>query len=301
MKLPPFEYHAPDSLDEVLAILAEHGGEAKIIAGGQSLVPLLAMRLARPGHVVDVNRVPELSGIDDHDGQMVFGTTARQRTAERSSLVGQRLPLLTDALHLVGHPAIRTRGTIGGSVAHADAAAEIPCVIAALDGSVVVRSARGARTIEAADWFRGHFTTAIEDDECAVEVRVPIPDPSSGYAFCEVARRHGDFALVGVAAVLTIDSAGLISDARIALMGVADVPYRARSAEDALVGVEPTIDAFTAAAQTAAGGLRPASDVHGSAAYRSHLASVTVRRALTIAAARALEMSERVGSQGASA
>ena len=287
MKLPRFEYHSPDTIDEVLALLAEHGDEAKVMAGGQSLVPLLAMRLARPTHVVDVNRVSGLSDIDGQNGEIAFGALVRERQAERSPVVAERLPLLAEALPFIGHAAIRTRGTIGGTVAHADASAEIPCVLAALNGSVVARSARGERTIAAADFFQGHFTTALEDDECVVEVRIPAADAAAGYAFQEVARRHGDFALVGVAAMLSLDGEGRIADSRVALMGVADVPHRARAAEAELVGAEPTAETFAAVAQTATADLTPGSDIHGSAAYRRHLAAVMVRRTLTTAAERA--------------
>jgi aerobic carbon-monoxide dehydrogenase medium subunit len=284
--MPRFEYNAPSTLDEVLALLTEHGDEGKILAGGQSLVPLLSMRLAQPTQVVDINGVAGLDTIADGD-VVTFGATVRERQAERSAVVRDRLPLLAEALPHIGHVAIRTRGTIGGTVAHADASAEIPCVVAALDGEVLVRSSRGDRVIGAADYFQGHFTTAMDDDECLVEVRVPAQDPTAGYAFREVARRHGDFALVGVATTIALGADGRIAESRIAIMGMADVPYRARAAEAALVGAEPTADTFTAAAQTAIADLHPASDVHGSAAYRSHLAAVTVRRALTTAGARA--------------
>ena len=227
--MPQFEYHAPDTIDEALALLAEHGDEAKVLAGGQSLIPLLAMRLARPTQVVDINDVAGLGAIEDRGDQIVFGATVRERAAERSGVVQSRLPLLAEALPFIGHAAIRTRGTIGGTVAHADASAEIPCVVTALDGEVLVRSASGERVVAAADFFQGHFTTALADEECVVEVRIPVPDPSAGFAFQEIARRHGDFALVGVAAMLTLDDGGRIADSRISLMGVADVPYRARA------------------------------------------------------------------------
>ena len=287
MKLPRFEYHSPDSIDEVLSLLAEHGDEAKVMAGGQSLVPLLAMRLARPTQVVDINRVGGLAAIDQRNGAIAFGALVRERAAERSPVVREQLPLLAEALPFIGHAAIRTRGTIGGTVAHADASAEVPCVLAALDGSVVARSTRRERTLPAADFCQGHFTTALDDDECVVEVRMPTADSSAGYAFREVARRHGDFALVGVAAMLSLASDGRIADSRIALMGVADVPHRAREAEAALVGAAPTAETFAAAAQAATADLTPGSDIHGSAAYRRHLAAVTVRRTLTTAAERA--------------
>jgi carbon-monoxide dehydrogenase medium subunit len=265
-------------------------------------VPLLAMRLARPAQVVDINRVGGLSAIDQQNGEVAFGALVRERAAERSSVVQDQLPLLAEALPFIGHAAIRTRGTIGGTVAHADASAEIPCVLAALDGSVVARSARSERTIAADDFFQGHFTTALDDDECVVEVRFPAANGSgangsgangsgangsAGYAFQEVARRHGDFALVGVAAMLALGADGRISDSRIALMGVADVPYRARAAEAELVGTEPSAETLAAVAQMATADLTPGSDIHGSAAYRRHLAAVTVRRTLTTAVERA--------------
>jgi len=287
LKLPQFEYHSPDTIDEVLALLAEHGDEAKVMAGGQSLVPLLAMRLARPAQVVDINGVGGMSEIDANGDGVAFGALVRERAAERSAVVRDQLPLLAEALPFIGHAAIRTRGTVGGTVAHADASAEIPCVLAALDGSVTARSTRGERTIAAADFFQGHFTTALDDDECVVEVRMPSMDPSTGYAFQELARRHGDFALVGVAATLALGDDGRIADSRIAVMGVSDVPHRARAAEAELVGAEPTAETFAAAAQTATADLTPGSDIHGSAAYRRHLAAVTVRRTLTTAAERA--------------
>jgi carbon-monoxide dehydrogenase medium subunit len=287
VKMPRFEYHAPDTLGEVLALLAEHGDEAKVLAGGQSLIPLMAMRMARPAQLVDVNGVADLATLDEEGDAIVFGATVRERAAERSALVRTRLPLLAEALPYIGHTAIRTRGTIGGSVAHADASAEIPCVLAALDAEVRARSVRGDRVIAASDFFQGHFTTALADDECVVAVRVPATDPAAGCAFHEIARRHGDFALVGVATTLSLDADGRIAHSRIALMGVAATPVRAHDAEAALKGAEPTEPTFAAAARTATAGLRPASDVHGSAAYRTHLATVAVRRALTTAAARA--------------
>jgi carbon-monoxide dehydrogenase medium subunit len=285
--MPRFEYHSPDTIDEVLSLLAEHGDEAKVLAGGQSLVPLLAMRLARPTQVIDINRVESLGTVAARGDQIGFGATVRERTAVRSSLVRTQAPLLAEALPFIGHAAIRTRGTIGGTVAHADASAEIPCVVAALDGEILVRSAGGERTIAAPDFFQGHFTTALADDECVVEVRLPVADPNAGFAFQEIARRHGDFALVGVAAMVSLDGDGAIADSRITIMGVADVPLRARDAEAALVGAAPTEETFAAAARTATADLRPATDVHGSAAYRTHLAEVTVRHTLTTASARA--------------
>jgi CO/xanthine dehydrogenase FAD-binding subunit len=287
LKMPPFEYHAPDTIDEVVALLAEHGDEAKVLAGGQSLLPLLAMRLARPAQVIDINRVSALGDIDERSDEIAFGAMVRERAAERSAAVHARLPLLAEALPFIGHVAIRNRGTIGGTLAHADASAEVPCVVAALDGEMLVRSTRGDRTIPAEEFFQGHFTTTMDDDECLVEVRMPASDPTTGVAFQEIARRHGDFALVGVGAMVSLDDAARISDCRITLMGVAAVPFRARAAEAALIGASPTADTLAAAAHAATADLEPATDVHGSAAYRAHLATVITRRALTTAAERA--------------
>jgi aerobic carbon-monoxide dehydrogenase medium subunit len=287
VKTPHFEYHAPRTVDEVLALLAEHGDEAKVLAGGQSLVPLLAMRLARPGHLVDVNEVGSLSGISSADGVVSFGATTRERTAESSALVAQRLPLLAEALPQIGHVSIRNRGTIGGSVAHADASAELPAVAVITGAEMVIRSARHQRVVAADQFFLGHFTTAIDDDELLTEVRVPEGPAGAGWAFREVTRRHGDFALVGVAAMVALNAAGQIAEARLCLFGVADRAIRAALAEASLAGAEPTTATFAAAAAEAVEDLEPASDVHGSSEFRRHLAGVTVRRALEAAAIKA--------------
>jgi carbon-monoxide dehydrogenase medium subunit len=287
MKPAPFDYSAPDSVEEVLALLAEHGDEAKIIAGGQSLMPMLAMRLARPAHLVDVTRVTALRGIEDRGGSVVFGATARERDAERSTLVAERLPVLAEALPHIGHVAIRNRGTIGGSIAHADASAELPAVAVVTEADLVVRGPAGERVVPAAEFFRGHFTTTLADEECLVEIRVPSADRDVGWSFQEVARRHGDFALVGAAAMVALNGGGTIGEARICLFGVGDRPLRAPAAETALVGADLTADTFAAAASDAVADLDPAADTHGSSAYRRHLAGVVVRRALTAAAERA--------------
>lgn len=287
MKTPHFEYHAPRTVEEVLALLAEHGDEAKVLAGGQSLVPLLAMRLARPGHLVDVNEVAGLAGISSVDGVVVFGATTRERQAESSPLVGERLPLLAEALPQIGHVSIRNRGTIGGSVAHADASAELPAVAMIMGAEMVVRSARQQRVLTADQFFLGHFTTALDDDELLTEVRVPVGPAGAGWAFQELARRSGDFALVGVAAMVALNAERRVDAARVCLFGVADRPVRATTAEASLAGAEPTIDNFAAAASEAVADLEPASDVHGSSDFRRHLARVTVRRALEAAAIKA--------------
>ncbi|MGH7856247.1 MAG: FAD binding domain-containing protein, partial [Candidatus Binatia bacterium] len=236
MKPAPFEYHSASSLDEAVALLARLGDEAKIIAGGQSLVPLLALRLARPAHLVDLNRIDALSKIDAADGGLVIGAMVRQRAAERSGLVRERCPLLAAALPRIGHPAIRNRGTVGGSLAHADPAAELPAVALALEAKLVARSARGERILPASEFFVGHFTTALEPDECLVEIRFPAWPDGAGCAFEEASRRDGDFAMVGVAALLRVASGGDVADARIALIGVGGTAVRAVDAEALLRG-----------------------------------------------------------------
>ncbi len=292
MKPPKFAYHAPATVEEALGLLAEHGDDAKVLAGGQSLMPLLSLRLARPEALIDLGGIASLSHIGVDDDVVTIGAMVTERDAERSDIVTRHLPLLAEALPHIGHVAIRNRGTVGGSIVHADAAAEIPAVMVALDASVTVVGPGGERTISAADLFQGHYTTAIEDDEILVDVRIPVTPPSTGSAFVEVARRHGDFALVGVAATVAIDG-GLASDCRITLSGVGDRPIRATEAEAALVGKALSDETIALAASAAVAGLHPSSDVHGSATYRKHLAGVLVARALTTAAARA------TASQGA--
>jgi carbon-monoxide dehydrogenase medium subunit len=287
MKAPRFEYHAPGSIEEALGLLAEHGEEAKVLAGGQSLVPLLAMRLARPAHVVDVNGIGSLERIEDRGDHVAFGAMVRERDAERSQVVLDRLPLMAEALPLIGHVAIRNRGTIGGSIAHADASAELPAVAVATGAEVLARSNRGDRVLPAGDFFLGHFATALADDECVVEVRVPVGPPGAGWSFMEVARRHGDFALVAVAAMVLMDGAGCVGESRISLVGVADRPVRAAKAEASLQGAVPSPQAFAAAADEATADLEPASDMHGTGSFRRKLAAVTLRRALAAAAGRA--------------
>jgi carbon-monoxide dehydrogenase medium subunit len=287
MKTAPFEYHAPRSVEEVVALLAEHGDEAKILAGGQSLMPLLAMRLSRPEHLIDINDVDSLAGISASADGLAIGALTRERDAERSSLVAERSSVLAEALPLIGHVTIRNRGTIGGSITHADASAELPAVAVVTGAELVLRSARGDRVVPAADFFDGHFTTTMEDDELLVEVRVPSGPAGAGWAFYEIVQRHGDFALVGVAAMVALDEDRRIRETRLCLIGVADRAVRAPVAEASLTGQMPTVDAFTAAAADAARDLAPASDMHGSAEFRRHLAGVAVRRALTTAAERA--------------
>ena len=288
MKLPPFDYEAPETVAAAVDLLAEHQDEASVLAGGQSLIPLLALRLARPAVLIDINGVQELSGLSAADGWLTVGAMTREYVAEESATVGDAVPLLAAALPLIGHEAIRNRGTIGGSLAHADPAAELPAVALALDAVFVVRGQRGERFIPAADWFEGYLTTARRPDELLVEVRFPTAGPGTGSSFLEIARRHGDFAMVGLATSLTLAD-GAISDARLAFAGLSDVPVRATAAEDLLVGGQPSDDLFAAAARLATAGLEPPSDLHGSAEYRKKVAAVLVRRGLRAAVGSASE------------
>ena len=256
MKLPPVDYEAPTTVSEAVALLAEHQDEASVLAGGQSLIPLLALRLARPAVLIDINGIDDLSGVSAANGWVAIGAMTREYVAEDSGTVAGAVPLLAAALPLIGHEAIRSRGTIGGSLAHADPAAELPAVARALEAEFVVRSQAGERVIQAADWFEGYLTTSRHPDELLVTVRFPAAAPGTGVSFQEVARRHGDYAIAGLAASLTL-SGGAISDARLAFSGVSDVPVRAVGAEDLLVGEGPSPELFDEAARRATDDIDP--------------------------------------------
>jgi carbon-monoxide dehydrogenase medium subunit len=286
MKPPPFEYADPRSVEEALALLARHGDDAKILAGGQSLVPMLNFRLARPGVLVDVNRIPGLDGLREAEGVLHAGALVRQRALERWSAA--RAPLLAAALKLVGHAAIRTRGTVGGSIAHADPAAELPALLLCHEGAAVATSARGRRVIPAGDLFQGPLLTALAPDELVTETRWPLPGQSTGWGFHEVARRHGDFALVGAATLVTLER-GRIASARIVVFGAGPTPVRASDAEKALAGQSPTTELLAEAGRAAAGPLEASTDIHASAEYRRRVAATLVGRALADALARARE------------
>jgi carbon-monoxide dehydrogenase medium subunit len=334
VKPAAFEYHDPSSVEEVMDLLRRLGDEAKLLAGGQSLVPAMNFRLARPAHLIDLNGVAELAFVrvdDDGSGASAggararrrgprqadepagrclrIGAMARQRAVERSQLVLGGWPLLSEAMRHVGHLAIRTRGTIGGSLAHADPAAELPAVMCALDAELVIRggprarpsdakaigngaSARtltagengaSARTVTAGEFFVGYLTTVLAPDELLTEIRVPPMPLGTGWSFQEVSRRWGDFALVGVAAVLRVVD-GRVAHARLAFTGVGATPVRALQVEAALIGQPPSDAVFRAAAQQAAAHLQPDSDLHASALYRREVAAVLAERALSTAA-----------------
>ena len=287
MKPPLFEYHDPGSVDEALALLAEHGDEAKVLAGGQSLVPLLNFRLARPERLVDVNGLSELAYLRTDDGVLRIGALTRHAALERSKEAAARVPLLGEAVALVGHVQIRNRGTVGGSVAHADPAAELPVAFSALDARYRVRSTRGERVVGSDEMFITHLTTSLEPDELLTEIEVPVPPARTGFAFVEFARRHGDFALGGAAVLVTLDDAGVCTRARIALLAAAPTPVRARETEEWLTGVRLDPPAMGEAAARAVAGIHPTSDIHGGTEYRRALVEALVRRALAQATERA--------------
>ena len=286
MKSADFSYHLPRKINEALSLLREVGEDGKILAGGQSLMPLMNFRLAEPAHLVDINFIDSLDYIRSENGALKIGCLARQTNVLRDPLVRQRCPLLADALAHVGYEQTRNRGTLCGSLAHADPAAELPAVLLALDGSVTVGNATGTRQVSARDLFQAYLTTALGSDEMVLEASLPEQPRNSGSAFVEFARRFGDFAIVGVAASLTLTK-DQITDARIALTGVSDKPWRERKLEETLVGQQASVDLFIRAAGRFAESIDPGSDIHASAAYRRSLANVLTRRALNEASQKA--------------
>jgi CO/xanthine dehydrogenase FAD-binding subunit len=287
VKPAPFRYAAPASLDEALALLAAHGGEAKLLAGGQSLVPLLNLRLARPSVVVDMGRLPGLDGWRESDGAVEIEALARQRKLEVDRALAERLPLLAEAARWIGHVATRSRGTIVGSLCHADPAAELPVCAVALQAEVQVRAAKGARRIAARDFFVDAMTTRLAEDELVQSAIFPAWSGRSGFACLEVARRHGDFALVVVACALQLDERGAIARAGLALGGIDRTPLPAAAGEAALMGAQPNAETFREVAALTADALDPPSDLHASGRYRKRAARTLVERALTLAAERA--------------
>lgn len=296
MKPAPFEYHRPESVEEALALLAEHGYDAKLLAGGQSLVPAMNFRMAVPAVLIDLNRIAGLDGIAEVDGGLRIGAMVRQRVAERDPLVAARAALIAETLPYVAHAQIRNRGTMGGSIAHADPAAEMPAVMLALDARFRLRGPNGERLVSAGEFFTGLFGTALERDEMLTEIEVPAAAPRTGWAFDEVSRRHGDYALAGIAATVQVDEAGRCSSARIALLSVGEGPVLAAEAAAALVGQAPDEAAIGAAAEAASQrDVDPPGDIHASPEYRRQLVKVLVQRVLPRAFERA-----RVASLGPS-
>ena len=288
MRPPPFSYADPTTLDEAMGVLAGHGDEAGILAGGQSLMPLLNFRLARPAVILDINRIAELDYIEPRDGGLEIGALTRHRAVEQSAPVREACPLLNEAIGHVGHVQIRNRGTIGGSLAHADPAAELSAVVTALGGRLRLRSARGERVLGADAFFVGHLTTAIGPDEMLVAVAFPAWPPGTVSCFVEFSRRQGDFAVVGAGAVLAMAEDGRVERAGLALTGVGGRPFDgAAIASEGLRGAAPDEAAVRAVAERVARAVEPDSDIHAPADYRRHLAGVLTRRALLGAVRRA--------------
>jgi len=289
VKMPAFSYHRPATVDEAVGLLAQHGGDAKVLAGGQSLVPLLALRLSRPAHVIDIGRVGgfETVAAEDGPGGLRIGAGVRHAAVERSEAVARAAPLLAAAVPHIGHRAIRNRGTVCGSLAHADPAAELPAVALAVGAEIVARSETGERRLPAAGFFLGYLTTALDDTELVTAVRFPPWPRATGWSVQEVSRRHGDFALIGLAAVLGLDESGRIERAALSFFGAGPTPLRVEEAERVLVGEHPEPAAFAEAAELVAKTLDPPGDIHATAAYRAHVAGVLTGRGLAEAAGRA--------------
>ena len=288
MKPPPFKYLAPDSLEQALELMAQYGEEAKLLAGGQSLIPAMNFRVAQPAVLVDLNRIAALSYIQsDGEGSLAVGAMTRQRDLEFAPQVAERAPLLYECMPHIAHPQIRNRGTLGGSLAHADPAAELPVVALAASSRIRAKSSQAERWIEADQFFRGMFTTALQPGEILVEVVFPPAEPRTGWSFLEAARRRGDYAMMGVAASLSLDAQGTCGEARLVFMNAGDGPIDARQAAAGLGGQRPGPEAFEEAAAAAQREIDPLGNVHASVAYQRHLATVLTRRALAIAFERA--------------
>lgn len=285
MKPPAFLHLQPADVSQALEMLAEHAPDARILAGGQSLVPMMNFRLARPTVLIDINRIAELAFIEDAGSGLRIGAMTRARAIENSALVKSATPLLLAATENIAHLPIRSRGTIGGSLANADPAAEYPATMLALDATLVARSRRGERRIAAADFFQGVLTTALEPDEMLTEIVVPKAPAGSGAAFVEISRRHGDYALAGVACEIVLDG-DAVSSIRLAACGVGDRPVRLSGAEAALTGKTLTLASIVAAARAASAEVDPDGDGQASADYRRRLAGVMTKRAVEAAAAR---------------
>jgi carbon-monoxide dehydrogenase medium subunit len=280
VKPPAVKYALAGSVKEAIALLSEHGTDAKVLAGGQSLVPLMNFRLARPSVLVDINRLDELDYIRTENGHLTVGAMTRQRDLETSPAVAAAVPLLSEAMRYVGHVTTRNRGTVGGSIAHADPAAELPALVAGLGAELLVEGPDGPRSIAAQDFFVSTFTPAIEFDELLTGIRWPRLPAGTGTAVEELSRRHGDFAIAAAFAAVHLAADGSIDLVRLAASGVDSVPVRLHPAEAILTGSQPTPDVVDAAVASVADSVRPTDDIHAPAAYRLDMAAVLVRRAL---------------------
>ena len=280
MKPAKFDYFAPATLDEALELLAQHGADAKVLAGGQSLMPMMNLRLVRPAVVVDINRIQGLSGISAADGTITIGALARQRQLQESDVIRAAFPMMTAAIGHIGHFQIRNRGTIGGSLAHADPAAELPALCTALDAEFVVADSNGTQTMAASEFAIGPLITSLAPEQLLTEVRLPALEDGWRWGFREVSRREGDFALVGSIAMLRTDGDGVCQEARITMFAVGDGPARVPAAEQALLGRVVDDEARRSAAALVSEAVSPGSDIHASAEYRKEVSAVMARRAL---------------------
>ncbi len=288
MKPAPFKYIAAATLEHALSLKAEYGDDAKFLAGGQSLIPTMNFRLAQPAILIDINRIDALKAIGPREGGGTYiGALARYRTLERDSGFAAMFPLIAEALPHIAHPQIRNRGTIGGNISHADPASELPAITVALGGRFHIQAAKRDRWCDASDFFVGALTTGLQSDEMLVAVELPRPKPHTGSCFMEIARRRGDFAIVGVAAMMTLDERDECANVRLAFCGVGETPIDASSAADVLVGRTPTGDAVRDVAASVQTMIDPGGSVHATADYQRHLAGVLAERALQTAYQRA--------------
>jgi CO/xanthine dehydrogenase FAD-binding subunit len=286
MKPAPFKYIAATSLEHALSLKAEHGDDAKFLAGGQSLIPTMNFRLARPVVLIDINEIRELAGIRPSAAATRVGPLTRYRALQRDTAFARLFPLIAEALPHIAHPQIRNRGTIGGNLSHADPASELPAIALALGARFHVRTAAQQRCIEASDFFVGALTTDMKPDEMLAEIELPLPKPRTGCCFMEIARRRGDFAIVGVAAMMTIGERDECADIRLSFCGVGETPVDASSAANGLVGRAPSDDAIRDVAAIAQTMIEPSGSVHATADYQRHIAGVLTERALKTASQR---------------
>jgi len=288
MKPAPFEYHAPTSLDSALELKAQHGDEGKPLAGGQSLIPAMNFRVAQPSLLIDLNDIPELRHITKPNGAVHIGSMTLQSSAERDSLIAEHVPLLHEAIPNIAHPQIRNRGTIGGSLAHADPASELPVVALALGARFRAQSSKAERWIEAKDFFAGLFATTLQPDELLTEIAFPTKTARTGYCFTEVARRHGDYAMAGLAAIVELDANDKIAAAKLVYLNVGDGPVDASTAAASMIGKSPEAAAFKEAGRIASQeDMHPFGNVHATPEYQRHLSAVLTERALATATQRA--------------
>lgn len=284
---PAFEYLRPSTIPEAIALLQRHGEEAKILSGGQSLIPMMKLRLARPAYLIDINRIAGLSYIKEEGGFLKIGGLTREAEIEASSIIRSKYPLLMDTAHVIADPQVRNMATVGGNLAHGDPANDHPATMIALGAQVVATGPKGERSIAIEDFFKSLFQTALEGDEILTEIRIPVPPAKSGGAYFKLERKVGDFATAAAAAQLTLDGSGAVQKIGVGLTNVGATPIKARKAEDSLRGKKPDATAIAQAAKLAAQEAQPSSDLRGPAEYKKGLVQELTRRALTRAVERA--------------